>query len=204
MKVTIVDYGMGNLQSIAMALEHCNATVTISNNPDDIFRADKLILPGVGAFGEGMQNLRSCGLDRILRDAVVDHRIPLLGICLGMQLLADSGVEGGVIPGLGLISGDVKKLVSRDPRERIPHIGWNEVNQIRKNQIFTHIPDGSDFYFVHSYHFIPKSPGSIISLTPYCDTFVSAIHEQNIWGVQFHPEKSSILGLALIKNFLTM
>ena len=101
---------MGNLQSIAMALEHCNATVTISNNPDDIFRADKLILPGVGAFGDGMQNLCSCGLDRILRDAIVDRRIPLLGICLGMQLLADSGVEGGVIPGFGIDIRRCKKI----------------------------------------------------------------------------------------------
>jgi len=204
MKVTIIDYGMGNLQSIAMALEHCNATVTISNNSDDIFRADKLILPGVGSFGDGMHNLRSYGLDKELREAVVNQRIPLLGICLGMQVLADSGVEGGIIQGLGLIPGDVKKLVPRDPQERIPHIGWNDVNQIRKNQIFTHIPDGSDFYFVHSYHFVPKFPDNIIGVTPYCDKFVSIIQEENIWGVQFHPEKSSILGLALIKNFLTM
>jgi imidazole glycerol-phosphate synthase subunit HisH len=204
MKVTVIDYGMGNLQSIAMALEHCNASVTISKDPDDIFSAEKLILPGVGAFADGMQNLQYGGLDRAVRDAVVREGIPLLGICLGMQLLADTGIEGGVIPGLGLISGDVKKLVSLDPRERIPHIGWNEVWHVRDNPVFAQIPDGSDFYFVHSYHFVPRSPGSIIGQTPYCDKFVSAINEGNIWGVQFHPEKSSILGLALIDNFLTM
>jgi glutamine amidotransferase len=204
MKVTIIDYGMGNLQSIAKALEHWNASVTISDNADDILHADKLILPGVGAFGDGMHNLRAGGLDRIVRDAAVDHKIPLLGICLGMQLLADTGVEGGVIPGLGLISGDVKKLVPRDPRERIPHIGWNEVHQVRKDPVFAQIPDSTDFYFVHSYHFVPRFPDSIIGVTPYCDTFVSAVQEGNIRGVQFHPEKSSILGLALIRNFLTM
>ncbi|MDD4138174.1 MAG: imidazole glycerol phosphate synthase subunit HisH [Methanoregula sp.] len=204
MKVTIIDYGMGNLQSIAMALGHWNATVTISGNPDEIFSAEKLILPGVGAFGDGMQNLRSSGLDRVIREAVLESKIPLLGICLGMQLLADTGVEGGVIPGLGLIPGEVKKLVPVKDGERIPHIGWNEVHQVKKDPIFARIPDDSDFYFVHSYHFEPEFSRSIIGRTPYCGTFVSAVNEDNIRGVQFHPEKSSILGLALIKNFLSL
>ncbi|MFA4876158.1 MAG: imidazole glycerol phosphate synthase subunit HisH [Methanoregula sp.] len=203
MKITIIDYGMGNLQSIATALEHCKATVTISNNSDDIFCADKLILPGVGAFADGMQNLCSCGLDRVVREAVIDYKIPILGICLGMQLLADTGIEGGDILGLGLISGDVIKLYPSNPRERIPHVGWNEVYYPKSNSLFTQIPEGSDFYFVHSYHFVPKSASSIIGVTPYCDRFVSAINERHIWGVQFHPEKSSVLGLTLINNFLT-
>jgi len=204
MKVTIIDYGMGNLQSIATALEHCNVTVMISDDSDEIFSADKLILPGVGAFADCMHNLCSCGLDRIVREAVTDHKIPLLGICLGMQLLADTGFEGGVIPGLGLVSGDVIKLLPFDPKERIPHVGWNEVNYPKSNPIFAQIPEGSDFYFVHSYHFVPKSASSIIGVTPYCDIFVSAINERHIWGVQFHPEKSSILGLTLINNFLAL
>ena len=204
MKITIIDYSMGNLQSIATSLEHCNATVTISDNSDEIFGADKLILPGVGAFADGMQNLCSCGLDRVVREAVTDRKIPLLGICLGMQLLADTGVEGGVIPGLGLVSGDVIKLLPSNPQERIPHVGWNEVNYPKHNPLFAQIPEGSDFYFVHSYHFVPKTDSSIIGVTPYCDTFVSAINERHIWGVQFHPEKSSILGLTLINNFLTV
>lgn len=204
MKVTIIDYGMGNLQSIAMALEHWNATVTISGNPGDIYSADKLILPGVGAFSDCMGNLRSSGLDRVTCEAVIDHKISLLGICLGMQLLADTGYEGGEIPGLGLIPGEVRKLVPEEPGERIPHIGWNEVRQEKKDPIFDRIPDCSDFYFVHSYHFVPEFSHCIIGRTPYCGTFVSAVNEGNIWGVQFHPEKSSILGLALIKNFLTI
>lgn len=204
MKITIIDYGMGNLQSIATALEHCNATVTISDDSDGIFCAEKLILPGVGAFADGMQNLCSAGLDRVIHEAVTDRKIPILGICLGMQLLADTGVEGGVIPGLGLVSGDVIKLLPSDPKERIPHVGWNEVNYPISNPLFAQIPGGSDFYFVHSYHFVPKSASNIIGVTPYCDSFVSAINKQHIWGVQFHPEKSSILGLTLINNFLAL
>jgi imidazole glycerol-phosphate synthase subunit HisH len=204
MKVTIIDYGMGNLQSIVTALEQCNATVTISDDPDTIFAADRLVLPGVGAFADGMQNLCSAGLDRVVREAVNCHTIPLLGICLGMQLLADTGVEGGVIPGLGLIPGDVVRFVPADPRERIPHVGWNEVIYPKTDPLFANIPAGSDFYFVHSYHFVPKSPSSVIGVTPYCGSFVSAVNEQHIRGVQFHPEKSSVLGLTLINNFLAL
>ncbi len=204
MNVTIIDYGMGNLQSIATAFEHCKASVTISEDPNTIFCADKLILPGVGAFADCMQNLCSCGLDLVVREAVTDHKIPLLGICLGMQLLADTGFEGGVIPGLGLISGDVVKLLPTHHKERIPHVGWNEVNYPKNNPLFAQIPEGSDFYFVHSYHFVPKSPASIVGVTPYCGSFVSAVNDRHIWGVQFHPEKSSILGLTLINNFLAM
>jgi len=204
MQVVIIDYGMGNLQSIATALERCNATVTISNDSYEIFCADKIILPGVGAFADGMQNLCSCGLDKVVREAAIDHKIPLLGICLGMQLLADTGVEGGTIPGLGLIPGDVIKLVPSLPQELIPHVGWNEVYYPKNNPLFAQIPEGSDFYFVHSYLFVPKSALNIIGVTPYCNEFVSAINEQHIWGVQFHPEKSGILGLTLINNFLTI
>lgn len=202
MRVIIIDYGMGNLQSIMNALEQCGASPEISDNPAVFSDARALILPGVGAFGDGMKNLRSSGLDEAIRDATTTHRIPLLGICLGMQLLADRGFEGGEIQGLGLVGGDVRKLHSENLKERIPHVGWNEVQYAGEDPLTAGIPEASDFYFVHSFHFVPKDPGDIIGTTPYCTSFVSIIRHDTVWGVQFHPEKSSILGMALLKNFL--
>ena len=203
MLVVIIDYGMGNLGSLRRAMSECGAcNLLVSNNPEDIEAADALILPGVGAFAEGMKNLREYNLNRLIRKKTLDDHVPLLGICLGMQLLATLGHEGGDIEGLNIIPGDVKKMnpISRD--ERIPHVGWNNVYFKNKNAIFADIVDGSDFYFVHSYQFIPENLGDIIGATPYCGSFVSALNQGSVWGVQFHPEKSSILGFKVLKNFL--
>lgn len=203
MPVVIIDYGMGNLGSLRRALSECGAKeVIISQNPREIKAAEKLILPGVGGFADGIKNLRDNDLDQIIRVQALDERIPLLGICLGMQLLATRGFEGGEITGLNIIPGEVKKLQPTIPGERIPHIGWNEVSCIKKNVLVEGIPDSSDFYFVHSYHFHPSDQTNIVGITQYCGSFVSVLNQDSVWGVQFHPEKSSILGFKLIKNFL--
>jgi imidazole glycerol-phosphate synthase subunit HisH len=205
MQVVIVDYGMGNLGSIFRAVSECGScSVKISGNPDCIASADKLILPGVGAFGEGMKNLRESGLDALISHMVTKEQMPLLGICLGMQLLATWGNEGGRIPGLGIISGEVSRLVPRLPEDRIPHIGWNDVRFVRNDVIFREIEQNADFYFVHSYHLVPELTEDILGITQYCSSFVAAVNHGSAWGVQFHPEKSSILGFRVLKNFLAM
>ncbi|MGD1004220.1 MAG: imidazole glycerol phosphate synthase subunit HisH [Methanoregulaceae archaeon] len=205
MHVVIVDYGMGNLGSIFRAVSECGShTVTISDNPGEIVSSDKLILPGVGAFAEGIKNLRDTGLDTLIAKQVLEEHKPLLGICLGMQLLATWGNEGGKIQGLDIISGEVKQLVPHSPEERIPHIGWNEVHAVRDTVLLQDIEQNSDFYFVHSYHFLPGNNADIIAVTPYCGSFVAALNHGSAWGVQFHPEKSSILGFKVLRNFLEM
>jgi glutamine amidotransferase len=203
MRIVIIDYGMGNLGSIQRAVSECGENnVFISDNHKEIENADKLILPGVGAFAEGIKNIRINHLDQLIRHLTLDDQIPLLGICLGMQLLATQGYEGGIIDGLNIIPGVVKKLRPVISEERIPHIGWNEVHYQKNNLLFENISNGSDFYFVHSYHFIPENREDIIGTTPYCGIFVAAFNCDSIWGVQFHPEKSSMLGLNVLKNFL--
>jgi len=203
MRVVIIDYGLGNLGSIQRAVsECCNGSVSISYIPEDIEAADKLILPGVGAFVDGMKNLREKCLDQVICYQALNEHIPLLGICLGMQLLATRGYEGSETLGLNIIPGEVKKLRPVTKHERIPHVGWNEVCYNKNNILFENITNGSDFYFVHSYHFLPVNQDDVIGITPYCNSFVSALNHDLIWGVQFHPEKSSILGFKVLKNFL--
>lgn len=202
MPVVVVDYGMSNLGSIRRALEECGAEVLVSEDPKDLRRASRIVLPGVGAFGDGMRNLESRGWVPEIRTAVLQDGIPLLGICLGMQLLGDSGYEGGVTRGMGLVPGTVRRLEPDLPGVKIPHVGWNEVYPSRPSPLFDGIPDGSDFYFVHSYHFLPADAGGALATTPYCGSFVSAVAGGNVSGVQFHPEKSGHAGFLLLKNFL--
>ena len=149
-----------------------------------------------------MAQIRDRGWDEALKATVENEKIPLLGICLGMQLLSDTGSEGGDTQGLGLVHGDVRKLAQTEPRERIPHVGWNEVRYQEGDPLFTGILDGADFYFVHSYHFQAADPAHVSARTPYCGGFASAIRSGNVFGVQFHPEKSSLSGFRLIRNFL--
>lgn len=203
-KMLIVDYGMGNLGSVKRAFEECDADVFITDNPADCARADHIVLPGVGAFADGMAALTAAGWVDSLRAAVQKEKIPLLGICLGMQLLADKGFEGGETAGLGLISGEVSRFVSDSLETRIPHVGWNEVHHNGAHPLFTGIPSGTDFYFVHSYHFVPGDAEDVLASTPYCGTFVSAVARGNVCGTQFHPEKSSRAGFQLLRNFLAL
>jgi glutamine amidotransferase len=201
MNVVIVDYGMGNLRSVQRALEECGASGSISNDPRAIEQAEALVIPGVGAFADGMKNLAERGLSASIRTAAEEARVPVLGICLGMQLLADRGFESDDSQGLGLVPGEVKRLEPRAD-ERLPHVGWNEVHGGAGAELLDGIAEGTDFYFVHSYHFVPADNADIVARTPYAGGFVSMIHRQNVWGAQFHPEKSGRPGFRLLTNFL--
>lgn len=202
MKIVIVDYGMGNLDSVKRAFEECKANPVVSDDPDSLKSAQKIVLPGVGSFCNGMDNLESRGWIPAIKEEAGNNKIPLLGICLGMQILATKGYEGGEREGLDLIPGEIVKLIPLQKDERVPHIGWNEVAVIRENPLFKNIINSSDFYFVHSYHFLPRKEDHVIAKTPYCGGFVSAVLKDNIFGVQFHPEKSQFPGMKLISNFL--
>jgi glutamine amidotransferase len=198
--VTIVNYGMGNLRSIESALHYLGVPCTIEDRPDHVAASEKLILPGVGSFARAMSNLRSSGLRDALEHAVRTRHVPVLGICLGMQLLADSGSEDGSSEGLGWISGDVQRFTPGN--EKIPHVGFNSV--VARGDgggLFAGLVSPTDFYFVHSYHFVPRNAASVAGECEYGGAFVAAIREQNVWGVQFHPEKSQGNGLQLLRNF---
>lgn len=203
MNVVIIDYGMCNLGSVRRAFEECcRSQVSVSSSSEDLKDASHIVLPGVGAFRKGMENLHRGDWIPAIKNAVASGT-PLIGICLGMQLLAEKGHEGGLCDGLGLIPGEVKRLVANGPDQRIPHVGWNEVYAEQSDSPLSRsIANGTDFYFVHSYHFVPTSNENIAATTPYCGNFASVVQRENVFGVQFHPEKSQKPGFQLIKNFL--
>src|SRR5689334_14614634 len=158
---------MCNLDSVRRAIELCGANAVITDSANDLYAADRLILPGVGAFPDGIRNLRRAGLDRVLRERVLNDRVPLLGICLGMQLLATEGCEGERTRGLGLIDGTVERLTLTADDFRLPHIGWNEVIPLRASPLFDESSPPKDFYFVHSYHLRPERAEDVVACTPY-------------------------------------
>ncbi len=201
--VAIVDYGMGNIDSVGRAVADCGCKPLVTKRPEDFASAHSIILPGVGAFGDGMASLRAEGLDQVLGEQV-RQGIPTLGICLGMQLLASEGTEHGLHCGLDWIPGRVERFVPTGAGERIPHVGWNEVWQARPSPLFDGIEDGKDFYFVHSYHFVPASKEHVLGRTPYCGGCVSVVNRDNVYGAQFHPEKSQRVGHTLLRNFLSL
>lgn len=203
-RVAIVDYGVSNLDSVARAVEECGGQPLVTSEPGVLSEAALVVLPGVGAFRVGMENLRRLGLDDVLDELVRRRGIPLLGLCLGMHLLATRGSEGGDTAGLGLIDGEILQLVPREPGERVPHIGWNEVVARRGSPLLSLEEPSHDFYFVHSYHFRPAAEADVVATTPYCGEFVSMIARENVYGVQFHPEKSSRAGFALLRGFLSL
>jgi len=201
MNVVIVDYGLGNLWSVRNAFEFIGAEVTVSCDPEVVSAGDKLVLPGVGSFGTGMKNLRERGLLDPLNKAVHNRGVPILGICLGMQLLADASEESPGVHGLGWISGQVREFTNRGLR--LPHMGFNSVIADTTNPLFetvAAVPE--DFYFVHSYHFTPDNREYASGFTYYGGEFISAVRKANIFGVQFHPEKSQSSGLNLISRFV--
>ena len=202
MRTLIIDYGMSNLGSIRRAVEECGFDPLVSEDPRDISVADHLILPGVGAYADGMRNLTEKDWVSVIRKAVLNEGVPLLGICLGMQLLAGKGFEEGETNGLDLIAGEVKLLQPNSLDARIPHVGWNEIKRNSESPLLENISDGTDFYFVHSYHFVPKDKNHIAAVTDYYGDFVSVVNNANIFGTQFHPEKSGKMGFQLLKNFL--
>lgn len=206
MKIHIVDYGMGNIASVVRAFERLGCSVSASASPNDIKLADKLVLPGVGSFTQAMVNLNLLGLSDEIRSATLDEGTPLLGICLGMQLLADLGYEGAGehgTPGLGIIPGTIRRLTP-ESGERIPHVGWNRVDVLpnRQSNYLKGIESGCDFYFVHSYFFDVTNHDQVLATTPYCNQFASVVGKRLVLGCQFHPEKSSKIGQSLLRNFV--
>lgn len=202
MKLAIINYGMGNLGSVRRSFEELNVDAIIASDPAQLQESDRIVLPGVGSFAEGMSNLLERGWVEPLTDAVHQQHKPLLGICLGMQMLADTGTEGGHIKGLGFIPGKVQKLDDLGCNLRIPHVGWNEVQQVAEDALFDGIRDASDFYFVHSYAFVPTDTKHLIATAPYGVPVTAVVKNANIYGCQFHPEKSSKAGRRLLQNFL--
>lgn len=195
--IRIIDYGMGNLLSVQKALETLGFPAVITDKPEEVQAAPGVILPGVGAFGDAMAALKRCGLQEAIAE-VCRRGTPFLGICLGMQLLFEQSEEGGLNPGLSLLKGQVKRLTVG---VKVPHMGWNQVSFCRPSPLFKSLPEGSFFYFVHSYHVVAGEPEMVVAETEYGGRVVAAVQVENIFGVQFHPEKSSTLGLKVLGNF---
>jgi len=199
-RLAVIDYGMGNRRSVQKALEHVGAETEITRDRDELRAADGLVLPGVGAFPQGMRNLRELGLAELIQERVAQG-VPLLGICLGMQLLFDSSEEMGGAAGLRLIPGEVKRLKAGGLR--MPHIGWNEVRLERASPLTAGLPGaGCPFYHVHSFAAWPDDPDAVIGTTEYGKRFVTMVNRDAVFGVQFHPEKSSRHGLLMLQGFV--
>ena len=201
--IGIVDYGLGNLTSVAGAVFKLGYEPVITCDADELARADKLILPGVGAFPDGMANLAERGLIDVLNDLVIKRRKPILGICLGFQLLGKSSEEFRDTPGLGWIDAAVTRLKPDDAMLRVPHVGWNDLTQTRSDCIlFDGIADGALFYFVHSFRMETPPDGAQVGSCDYGGPFTAAVQKGSVFGTQFHPEKSQQAGLTLLGNFL--
>jgi len=200
MTIAIIKYGMGNVASVQKALKKLGYTSIITNNHNEIKQADLILLPGVGSFKKGMENLHESGLVDLLTQEVVVNKKPFLGICLGMQLIASKGTEPEVINGLGWIDGVVVKIES--PKGlRIPHLGWNTVISSTNDEIYWEF-NGQDYYFIHSYHFKVANKNEVVFTVPYDGDLVAAVQKNNIHGMQFHPEKSQTFGMKLLKKVI--
>lgn len=200
--IHVIDYNIGNIGSVVNMLRHIGAAVTIATKPEQIHNADKIILPGVGAFDAGVAALKSTGFDEAIQQVVRNDKVFLLGICLGMQLLMESSEEG-MSAGLGLVQGQVKKFVIENKSMRIPHMGWNTVQAVNKGRLLTNAQDDAfRFYFVHSYYVHCTNPSDSVGVTSYGPNFTSVFEKDRIMGVQFHPEKSHRYGKQLFKNFV--
>jgi imidazole glycerol-phosphate synthase subunit HisH len=203
-KVVIVDYGMGNLNSVKKAVDKMKITSVISSDPQDVINGEKIILPGVGHFAKAMFNLKELNLLDTLHEAVLIKKKPILGICLGMQLLAKKSEEGDA-EGLGWFDANVVKFnVSDTMKYKIPQMGWNQISIKKSSPIMNDIPEFSEFYFVHSYHFKTNHQADVLNETEYDYSFPSAVEKDNIFGVQYHPEKSHDVGARLLKNFIEL
>ena len=195
--VAIIDYGVGNLRSVEKAFAATDCEAIVSSDEQELSVAQRLVLPGVGAFGACMKALKQRGFDRLVRERVAEGT-PLLGVCVGMQLLFEESDEFGATPGLGLLPGRVRRF---SDELVVPHVGWNRIGQVRENPLFEGIADGSYFYFVHSYYCEPVEKSVVVGETEYGVRYASVVAKANICGVQFHPEKSQAAGLQLLRNF---
>lgn len=200
--IAIVDYGMGNVRSVHNALEYIGEDAVVTADPGVIDEADRLILPGVGAFGDAMANLEARGLVKVLERQVFEKRKPFLGICLGMQLLARGSTEHGTHAGLGWFDGCVVRFNGETRGLKVPHMGWNEIRREVDHPLFRSLRQGQlVFYFVHSYHFVCRDPADVACTCEYGERFTSAIGRDNIFATQFHPEKSQDNGIQLLTEF---
>jgi len=209
MKVAIIDYGSGNLRSVAKSFERAaneqglSADILVTGKTDDIKSADRIVLPGVGAFADCKAGLEAVGgLHAALTEMVIEKARPFFGICVGMQLMSDVGHEFGDTPGLGWITGDVTALEPNDPALKIPHMGWNDLEVVNPHPVFDGVENGEHAYFVHSFHYKPANPAHVLARVNYGGPVTAAIGRDNMIGTQFHPEKSQALGLHIIANFL--
>lgn len=200
--IKIVDYGMGNLRSVQKAFEKLGAEAVICTRPADLAGAEKLILPGVGAFRDAIHELRRTGLDGPVREHIASGR-PFLGICLGLQLLFDVSYEDGQWEGLGVLPGKVVRFLDQ-PNLKIPHMGWNTLDIVRPHRLFEGIANGSSVYFVHSYYVVPSDDSVVAARSDHGGPFVAAVARENLFATQFHPEKSQTVGLRLLKNFAAL
>lgn len=200
--ITIIDYGLGNIRAFRNVYERLNIPVNIARQPSDFSGATKLILPGVGAFDYAMSQFNLSGMKEKVENLVLNHRMPILGICVGMQMMANSSEEG-MLPGLGWIEGKVKKFNPDSIRykTRLPHMGWNSIKKRKKDNLLSQLDDDSKFYFLHSYYFECEDEKNILCETEYGIKYSSAVNKDNIYGVQFHPEKSHSNGVQLLLNF---
>ena len=208
MNVTIVDYNSGNISSVINSFKEVakdKVNIEVTSDLNKIKLSDKVVLPGQGSFKSCVDALNSInGLVEILNEFAINNKKPLLGICVGLQMFADIGYEETETRGLGWVSGKVSKINNQDRKYKLPHIGWNEINIVKNSKIFKNIENKSHMYFVHSYELIPEDKNVIIATTDYSSNIVCSVEKENIFGTQFHPEKSDKIGLQIIKNFINL
>ncbi len=208
MKVTIVDYNSGNISSVINSFEEVakdKVNIEVTSDLGKIKSSDKLVLPGQGSFKSCVDALNNIdGLTETLNEFAINNEKPILGICVGLQMFADIGYEETETKGLGWISGKVSKIDNQGGKFKLPHIGWNQVNFVKDSKIFKNIENNSHMYFVHSYEFIPEDKNVISATTDYCSNLVCSVEKDNIFGTQFHPEKSDKMGLKIIDNFINL
>jgi glutamine amidotransferase len=202
--IGIVAYGMGNVRSVLNAFEHVGAKAALMGTPEDLERADKILLPGVGAFGEAMRRLEERGLKSALDEQVLGRKKPILGICLGMHLLAEMGTEFGEAKGLAYIPGRVELIPRKDAGLRLPHMGWNQLEIVKDCQLLSGLTDDTCCYFIHGYYFKPARQDDVNAICDYGGPVTAVVSADHIFGTQFHPEKSQRVGLRILSNFAAL